>query len=154
MKKFIPKLLLFTCVAMIVAACSNKDTAKPNTTGDIVGKWSIASDTTRVYDNKGSLTETDVNDQISPDDYVQFNGDGTGTEQEFDIKFGFNYTIKNSVLTMFSKGGTQGGITVDDDTEVVTIKHLDSHTLYTFQVTPDTIGNSIYQLRESIHFTK
>jgi hypothetical protein len=152
MKKFIPKLLLLSGVAIAVAACSKKDSAAPG--GDIVGKWSVVSDTTRTYDNKGTLVDTEVDGDILPTDYVQFNQNGTGSEEEQGFKATFTYTLNGTTLHFLKASANIGGVIIPGTAEDVTIKHLDAHTLYTIQVTPDTVNNTIYQTKESTHFTK
>jgi len=152
MKKFIPKLLLLSGVAIALAACSKKDSAKPS---DIVGKWAIASDTTRLYDNNNKLIETDVSTDIKPTDYVQFNQNGSGGEQQDGLTGSFTYTLNGTTLHFIRASVKIGGVIIPGTAEDVTIKHLDAHTLYTIQVTPDTLDiNTIYQSKESTHFTK
>jgi len=138
---------------MVIASCSKKDSASPS--GAIVGKWSIASDTVRLYDNTNTtLVATEANDQIQPSDYVQFNSNGTGNTVEFGMNIGFTYKVNGTVLNIVTKGGTYGGVQIDGDSEDVTIRHIDSHTLYTYQVSADTVNTTIYISKESIHFTK
>jgi len=152
MKKFIPKLLLLSGVAIALAACSKKDSAKSS--GDLVGKWSVVSDTTRLYDNNNKLVETDVNTDIKPTDYVQFNENLTGSEQEYGFHVTFTYKLNGSTLSLVYTGSNVPGA-IADPIQDVTIKHLDAHTLSTLQVTPDTVDiNTIYQSKESIHFSK
>ena len=152
MKKFIPKLLLLSSVAIALASCSKNDSASP--TGDLVGKWTIASDTTRVYDNHSNLIETDVDTEIKPTNYVQFNQNGSGVEQEDGLTGTFTYTFNGTTLHFIKAAINIGGVIIPSTAEDVTIKHLDAHTLYTIQVTPDTLDNIIYQTKESTHFTK
>ena len=153
MKKFIPKLLLLSGLAMAIASCSKKDSASP--TGDIVGKWAIASDTTRLYDNHNKLVETDVDTEIKPTDYVQFNQNGSGGEQQGGLTGTFTYTLNGTTLHFIRASVNIGGVIIPGTAEDVTIKHLDAHTLYTIQVTPDTLDiNTIYQSKESTHFTR
>jgi hypothetical protein len=152
MKKFIPKLLLLAGVAITFAACSKKNSDKPGS--EIVGKWSIAADTVRLYDNTGKLVETDVNNELLPTDYIQFNQDGSGTNVEFGEKISFNYTVNGTLLNVITKSTVVDGVKVDADNEDITIKHLDSHTLYTYEEGADTVNTTVYTSKESIHFTK
>jgi hypothetical protein len=152
MKKFIPKLLLLAGTAIAIASCSKKDSDKPGT--DIVGKWSIASDTVRLYDDNNKLVSTEVNDQILPTDYVQFNQNGTGTNVEFGDQTNFTYTVNGTTLNIVTKSAVVNGVQVDGETEDLTIRHLDSHTLYTYEEGEETLNSTTLESKESIHFTK
>jgi len=153
MKKFIPKLLLLSGLAMVIASCSKKDSNSPSST--IVGKWSIASDTTKIYNTQGTLLETDVNTDIQPTDYVQFNSNGTGGEQEYGFNVTFTYTATATNLHLVYKSSdVQGGTTITNPIQDVTIKHLDAHSLYTIETESDTENNVTYVTKESTHFTK
>ncbi len=138
---------------MAIASCSKKDSASPN--NGLVGKWAVVSDTTRLYDNHNKLIETDVNTDIKPTDYVQFNQNGSGSEQAAGFGATFTYTLNGTTLHFIKASANIGGVIIPGTAEDVTIKHLDAHTLYTIQATPDTLDiNTIYQSKESIHFTR
>lgn len=152
MKKFIPKLLLLSGVAIAIASCSKKDSSKPSS--EIVGKWKIASDTVRLYDDNNKLVSTEVNDQLLPTDYVQFNQDGTGSNVEFGDKTDFTYSVNGTTLNIVTKSAVVNGVQVDGESEDLTIRHLDSHTLYTYEEGEETLNTTTLKSKESIHFTK
>lgn len=152
MKKFIPKLLLLSGLAIVIASCSKKDSSKPSS--EIVGKWSIVSDTVRLYDSNNKLVATEANDQLLPTDYLQFNQDGSGATVEFGDKTDFTYTVNGATLTVVTKSAVVDGIHIDGETEDITIKHLDSHTLYTYEEGTESVNTTVYKSKESIHFTK
>src|SRR3569833_2241644 len=152
MKKFIPKLLLLSGVAIAMAACSKKDSAKPS--NEIVGKWKITSDTVRLYDDNNNLVATEVIDQLLPTDYVQFNQDGTGSSVESGDKTDFTYKVNSPTLNIVTKSTIVNGVQVDGESEDITIRHLDSHTLYTYEEGEETLNTTTLKSKESIHFTK
>ena len=137
---------------MAIASCSKKDSNSPSS--NIVGKWSIAADTMRTYDTKGTLLETDVNTDIQPTDYLQFNTNGTGGEEEYGFNVTFTYTATATNLHLVYKSSdVQGGV-ITNPIQDVTIKHLDAHSLYTIETESDTENNVTYVTKESTHFTK
>jgi hypothetical protein len=152
MKKFIPKLLLLSGLAMVIASCSKKDSNSPSSA--IVGKWSIASDTTRTYDSTGTLLATDVNTDIQPTDYVQFNSNGTGGEEEYGFNVTFTYTATATNLHLVYKSSDVQGGTIANPIQDVAIKHLDAHSMYTIETESDTENSVTYVTKESTHFTK
>jgi hypothetical protein len=68
------KLLLFAVAITFIAACKKSSSSSSN---PIVGKWTIVSDTIRLYQG-GSLSDVSADSLLGANNYYQFNANGTG----------------------------------------------------------------------------
>jgi hypothetical protein len=57
-----------------IAACKKSSSSSSN---PIVGKWTIVSDTIRLYQG-GSLSDVSADSLLGANNYYQFNANGTG----------------------------------------------------------------------------
>ena len=82
------KLLLVLVAITFIVACK-KSGSSPSS--PIVGKWTIVSDTIRLYQG-GSLSDVSP-DSLIGTNFIQFNSNGTGSETESDISSTFKWSI-------------------------------------------------------------
>jgi len=145
------KLLLVMAVAMSITACSKKNDSSP--TSEIVGKWTIVSDTVRTYQS-GTLIETDANTALAPTDFAQFNSNGTGSTTESGASSTFTYSLSGNTLTLKTPAQTVDGMPIAASTETATVKTLTSSVMHLYETNSYSVGGTSYTANEDIHFTK
>ena len=145
------KLLVVVVAAMVITACSKKNDSSP--TSEIVGKWTIVSDTVRTYQS-GTLIETDANTALAPTDFAQFNSNGTGSTTESGSSNTFTYSLSGNTLTLKTPAQTVDGTAIPASTETATVKTLTSSVMHLYETNSYSISGTSYTANEDIHFTK
>lgn len=141
MKK--PNLLLVIASLTALVACK-KQTSSPVSSNQLVGKWShLEADLTPYSNGKyGKVGITKLND---PNDYVQFNSDGTGiisssASQQTSIK----YSLNGNILT----------VTAGTVSEVDTVKQLTSNSLWIRTQSPVLPSDPSYKYLYDSYYSK
>ena len=143
------KLLLVLVAITFIVACK-KSGSSPSS--PIVGKWTIVSDTIRLYQG-GSLSDVSP-DSLIGTNFIQFNSNGTGSETESDISSTFKWSISGSTLTVINDAQTIEGIQVPSTTTTAAIKILNTNMLYFFINETASIDNVNVPETEAVHLTR
>jgi hypothetical protein len=149
------KFLLLITALTAITACSKSNSGTPTHPAPslLVGKWTIVSDTIRLYSGD-TLKQTQATPGLTPADYTLFNADGSGSTAEDGFTDNFTYKFSGSTLTINTPAQIIESVQEPAGTEIADVKTLTAGTLHIYTTGIDTIDYKAYIFKEDIHFTK
>lgn len=132
------KLLLITVLAVLFFSCK-KDKDNKDSTVSLTGKWTYVKDSVNTYQN-GELLNTQVFDYADEYHFIQFNKDGTGSDDNTT----FTYKVTGDKIAFHTEAYTRDGIEYPAEDDEVKLIELSNNKLYFVYGDPKTSSVTIY----------